>query len=73
MTNTVVLLNFHKIFLCFFQLVTDAPLIQALKLFLERRISAIPIVDSEGRAIDLFAKIDIVVSTFTSFFLYIGC
>lgn len=41
-------------------LITDAPLIHALKLFLERRISAIPIVDSEGRAIDLFAKIDIV-------------
>ena len=31
----------------------DTPLIDALKIFLEKRVSALPLLDSEGRVMDL--------------------
>ena len=40
----------------------DTPLIRALNLFLDRRISALPVVDNEGRAVDIYAKFDVIVS-----------
>lgn len=40
----------------------DTSIILALKKFVERRVSALPMVDQEGRLIDIFAKFDVIVS-----------
>ena len=37
-------------------------IIEALNKFVERRISALPIVDDEGKLIDIYAKFDVIVS-----------
>ena len=39
------------------------PLITALQIFVERRISALPVVDDEGHVVDVYAKFDVIVST----------
>lgn len=36
----------------------NTPLIDALKIFLEKRVSALPLLDSEGRVVDIYAKFD---------------
>uniref|UniRef100_A0A914Q3L1 CBS domain-containing protein n=1 Tax=Panagrolaimus davidi TaxID=227884 RepID=A0A914Q3L1_9BILA len=36
----------------------DTPLIDALKFFLEKRVSALPLLDSEDRVVDIYAKFD---------------
>lgn len=36
-------------------------IIVALKKFIERRISALPIIDSQGRLLDIYAKFDVIV------------
>lgn len=41
----------------------DTSIILALKKFVERRVSALPIVDSEGRLVDIYAKFDVIVSS----------
>lgn len=41
----------------------DTTIILALKKFVERRVSALPIVDSYGRLVDIYAKFDVIVST----------
>lgn len=46
----------------------DTPIILALKKFVERRISALPIVDDQGRLIDIYAKFDVIVRRFFSLF-----
>ena len=40
----------------------DTSIILALKKFVERRVSALPMVDNEGRLVDIFAKFDVIVS-----------
>ena len=40
----------------------DTPLIDALKLMVEKRISALPIVDKKNKVIDIYAKFDAIVS-----------
>ena len=40
----------------------DTPLIRALNMFLDRRISALPVVDNEGHVVDIYAKFDVIVS-----------
>ena len=40
----------------------DTPIIIALKKFVERRVSALPIVDTQGRLVDIYAKFDVIVS-----------
>ena len=40
----------------------STPIIEALHKFVNRRISALPIVDEEGRLIDIYAKFDVIVS-----------
>lgn len=37
----------------------DMPLIEALNMFVERRISALPIVNGEGKVVDIYTKFDI--------------
>lgn len=39
-------------------------IITALRKFVERRVSALPLVDSEGRLVDIYAKFDVIVSFF---------
>lgn len=41
--------------------VEDTSIILALKKFVERRVSALPIVDGEGRLVDIYAKFDVIV------------
>ncbi|XP_025829905.1 5'-AMP-activated protein kinase subunit gamma-2 isoform X2 [Agrilus planipennis] len=38
----------------------DTPIIVALKKFVERRVSALPIIDAEGRLVDIYAKFDVI-------------
>jgi len=39
---------------------TDTLLIDALRTFLEKRVSALPLVDADGRVVDLYAKFDVI-------------
>ncbi|XP_044730606.1 uncharacterized protein LOC123293765 isoform X2 [Chrysoperla carnea] len=38
----------------------DTSLILALKKFVERRVSALPIIDNEGKLVDIYAKFDVI-------------
>ena len=38
----------------------DTPIIQALQKFLDRRVSALPIVDVENRLLDIYARFDVI-------------
>lgn len=40
----------------------DTTIITALHKFVERRVSALPMVDAEGRLVDIYAKFDVIVS-----------
>jgi CBS-domain-containing membrane protein len=42
----------------------DTSIILALKKFVERRVSALPIIDPEGRLADIYAKFDVIVSIY---------
>ncbi|CAJ0578747.1 unnamed protein product, partial [Mesorhabditis spiculigera] len=39
---------------------TDTPLIEALRTFLANRVSALPIVDSQDKVVDIYAKFDVI-------------
>ncbi|CEF68567.1 IP17340p [Strongyloides ratti] len=36
----------------------NTPLVEALKIFLEKRVSALPLVDDDGKVVDIYAKFD---------------
>ncbi|RWS23584.1 5'-AMP-activated protein kinase subunit gamma-2-like protein, partial [Leptotrombidium deliense] len=38
----------------------NTPLIEVLNQFIERRVSALPVVDEKGRVIDVYAKFDVI-------------
>lgn len=40
----------------------ETSIITALHKFVERRVSALPIIDPEGRLVDIYAKFDVIVS-----------
>lgn len=40
----------------------DTPIIEALNKFVNKRISALPIVDDNGKLLDIYAKFDVIVS-----------
>lgn len=42
----------------------DTTIINALHKFVDRRVSALPVIDAEGRLVDIYAKFDVIVSTF---------
>lgn len=42
----------------------NTSIIMALKKFVERRVSALPLVDSNGHLVDIYAKFDVIVSVF---------
>lgn len=44
----------------------DTTIILALRKFVERRVSALPVIDCEGRLVDIYAKFDVIVSSFNS-------
>lgn len=49
----------------------DTSIINALQKFVDRRVSALPLVDSEGRLVDIYAKFDVIVSIcFIPLFLF---
>ena len=50
------------VFLLLSQATPDTPLITALNIFVERRISALPILDKQSRVVDIYAKFDVIVS-----------
>lgn len=41
----------------------DTPIIEALNKFVNKRISALPIVDDNGKLLDIYAKFDVIVSS----------
>lgn len=41
----------------------DTTIINALHKFVDRRVSALPVIDAEGRLVDIYAKFDVIVST----------
>lgn len=43
------------------QVSKDLPLIKALNLFVEHRISALPVLDEDGYVVDIYAKFDVIV------------
>lgn len=40
----------------------DTKIIEALSLFVNTRVSALPVVDANNRVIDIYAKFDVIVS-----------
>lgn len=40
----------------------ETSIIMALNKFVERRVSALPLVDSDGHLVDIYAKFDVIVS-----------
>lgn len=42
----------------------DTSIIDALEKFVERRVSALPMISEEGKLVDIFAKFDVIVSLF---------
>lgn len=46
----------------------ETSIISALEKFVERRVSALPIVDTEGHLVDIYAKFDVIVSNPTPLF-----
>ncbi len=46
----------------------STPIIEALRKFVEKRISALPIVDEEGKLVDIYAKFDVIVSLWPKLF-----
>lgn len=50
----------------------DTTIYLALTKFIERRVSALPVIDAEGRLVDIYAKFDVIVSNcFTIFYYFI--
>lgn len=47
----------------------DMSIITALHKFVERRVSALPMVDSEGHLVDIYAKFDVIVSDVKKLFM----
>ena len=48
----------------------ETRIIDALDKFVNRRISALPIVDQDGKLMDIYAKFDVIVSTFVFYYEY---
>lgn len=46
----------------------ETTIITALEKFLDRRVSALPVIDSEGRLVDIFAKFDVIVCNLIIYF-----
>lgn len=45
----------------------NTPVITALHMFVENRVSALPIVDENNKVIDIYAKFDVIVSSYLKF------
>ena len=52
----------HDVLLCCRrQASRDTPLIKALTIFVDHRVSALPIIDKDGKVVDIYAKFDVIV------------
>lgn len=40
----------------------NMPLIEALNIFVSKRISALPVVDENGKVVEIYSKFDVIVS-----------
>ncbi len=47
---------------------TNTPLILVLHQFVERRVSALPVVDKRSKVVDVYSKFDVIVSFFLFFY-----
>ena len=47
----------------------DTSIIDALRKFVNRRVSALPLIDADGRLKDIYAKFDVIVCTICFFFI----
>lgn len=45
-------------------------IISALHKFVERRVSALPIIDDDGRLVDIYAKFDVIVSEIYEIYIF---
>ena len=41
----------------------STPLITAINMFVDKRISALPVIDKQGKVVDIYAKFDVIVSS----------
>ena len=41
---------------------TETAIKEALRKFIDRRVSALPLIDDQGRLVDIYAKFDVIVS-----------
>lgn len=48
---------------CGLQAKADMSVIDAINLFVERRVSALPVIDDNRQVIDVYAKFDVIVSS----------
>lgn len=54
---------FHSsVSLISFQATADMAVIDAINIFVDRRVSALPVIDENRRVIDVYAKFDVIVS-----------
>lgn len=51
----------------------ETSIITALHKFVERRVSALPLVDADGHLVDIYAKFDVIVSTVGKLFVLLFC
>lgn len=49
----------------------DTTIINALHKFVDRRVSALPVIDAEGRLVDIYAKFDVIVSRLFFCFVFL--
>lgn len=52
---------------------TDWPLHRVLTVFVENRVSALPVIDESGRLVDIYAKFDVIVSKCSEIYGYFPC
>jgi CBS-domain-containing membrane protein len=50
--------------LCILQAYKHTPLIEALNIFVSKRISALPVVDNNNKVVEIYSKFDVIVSDF---------
>lgn len=49
----------------------DTSIIIALRKFVERRVSALPLVDANGYLVDIYAKFDVIVSIYKRYLIIV--
>lgn len=50
----------------------STPLIEALNIMVERRVSALPVVDEKNKVTDIYSKFDVIVSLYLFILIFIS-